>query len=815
MKKAFLRFLSIFVIGCLFFSCNPSTGDNYEDDEQQEKEQGIVVNGNIDVKFDFSGAQALAKLEAKQDGSRAVTNADDLGDLVKILADGSMKNAITVGENCYLSDIVAIYKSPLEDSKDIFIVFNGESTLGYKEVEKQYEWGDKYIERKEIRVGQLICLHEDGSIADILKKEETTDSWNNHVSLKTDSVTFDAAGNVYFISSDNGDMIYQYNPKTSVLAKMVAAVEGTNYQKMQIDDAGQWIFVSGSRYVSSSSYFLRAIPISNPNGFVNIYYSSNNNIGTEQWTYDNRNEIMYFIVNDGSNEGLFTASKNAGFKTKEFIGSKTKIWREFNNPIGIFNMFISYYSDYEWLYVDEESNFSPSYNVDVILNCFSHFFYGYKSESHDYDTISLTRDEVDIRFDSFSEKTGQFKLLYNLTKGKKNEELFEALNCWEGKAAMYEICYDVYYRTTKSALDRGFIHNFLADIVYVKDTDILLCDYDEVILSYYDKWDYLRDDNGNIVYDENGNDVWTQIGLHEIKGKDFFPKNEFGSYMDMSYLSFVGATNGNHPNIVCYDCEKTPSELLNYYFDFCNVDGKKEFRLTAFENDEQYSALYSPLTNEEALEWIFADVERLSLLAMAMTFDNEKGCFDDDIFIRFLSKTCFIEGSNNQAITMKSFSDFCIGYYPYSCSLFVNPTGVYYEYTDNSTYYYLVQVSDESGRIIEKIKKVDLPTGKVVRSERNNERLVLQYSIMDSNGAELGYHHIYAVDLESGQVTNCFDNVPNRNSLEVVSFNSAGDLLYYSAVRGTSVENGIVNIVTNEYNPLTVQRKMVAVYTFN
>ena len=68
--------------------------------------------------------------------------------------------------------------------------------------------------------------------------------------------------------------------------------------------------------------------------------------------------------------------------------------------------------------------------------------------------------------------------------------------------------------------------------------------------------------------------------------------------------------------------------------------------------------------------------------------------------------------------------------------------------------------------------------------------------------------------METGEVTNCFDNVPNRNSLEVVSFNTAGDLLYYSAVRGTAVENGIVNIVTNEYNPLTIQRKMVAVYTF-
>ena len=62
-------------------------------------------------------------------------------------------------------------------------------------------------------------------------------------------------------------------------------------------------------------------------------------------------------------------------------------------------------------------------------------------------------------------------------------------------------------------------------------------------------------------------------------------------------------------------------------------------------------------------------------------------------------------------------------------------------------------------------------------------------------------------------MTNCFENVPNRNGLEVVTFSAAGDMLYYSAVRGTSVENGIVRISTNEYNPLSVTRKMVAVYT--
>ena len=868
MKKAILRYLSILVAGCLFFSCNPATGDNYEDEEQQQEQQESVekpnggktnsgttdkdttdkettdaddgqedntpvVNRNIGINFNFTGAQALAKLESQTNGSRAAVNVDDLGDLVKIMADGSMENAITVGENCSLSDIVAIYKSPLEDSKDIFIVFNGESVLGYEEVEKQYEWGGTYIESHEIRVGQLICLHEDGSIADILKKDNPTDSWNTHMSLKTESVTFDANGNLYFISSDNGDMIYQYNPLSGELTKMVAAVEGTNYDKMQIDDEGQWIFVSGSRYVSSSSYFLRAIPITNPNSFVNIYYSSNSEIGIHKWVYDNRNEVMYFIVNDGNKTGLFTASKNKGFKTKEFIGNQTKTCRDIYEPKDLFKSFYVDSLDFKWNDLDENYNFSPENLVNTIINGLR-TFWGYEKDTKAYSNISLNRDDVDIRFDFFSGRTGKFELLYNLTKGKKNEELFEALDSWEGKAALYNICYDEYYNSRDSQ-DRGYLHNLLADIVYVKNTDILLCDYDEVVFSYYDNYDISCDENGNYIYDEYGNYVYEYKNLHEIRGSDLFSKNKFGSYDEKSYISLVQGIDGNHPNTLCYEFLQSPAELLNFFFSFCNVDGEKEFRLTAFKDDERYGALYSTLTNEEALEWLGENVERMSLFNLAMgdmeknnnnyisyidsygSYSAKEYCGYKD-FIEFISKTCYLKGVESVALTWNMIEDFSISYVFYSWepgSLFVTPTGVYYEYTDNSTYYYLVQVSDESGHIIEKIKKVDLPPGKVVRSERNNERLVLQYSMMDSNGAELGYHHIYAVDLESGQVTNCFDNVPNRNNLEVVSFNSAGDLLYYSAVRGTSVENGIVNIATNEYNPLTVQRKMVAVYTFN
>ncbi len=90
----------------------------------------------------------------------------------------------------------------------------------------------------------------------------------------------------------------------------------------------------------------------------------------------------------------------------------------------------------------------------------------------------------------------------------------------------------------------------------------------------------------------------------------------------------------------------------------------------------------------------------------------------------------------------------------------------------------------------------------------------MKYSLVDSNGAETGFHQIYKVNLEDSSYVNMFANVPNNQRLEVVTYSVGADRLYYSAVRGTAVENGIVSTVTNEYNPLEITKKFSAIYTF-
>lgn len=833
MKKIVVILTSIFIIGSVLLSCdqqvpenNPPTKDTTQQDNQvkdtktdtEKKDETPKQQKVYGVKFDFKDAKAIAKLEASSNKQRAVTNADELGDLVKILADGSMENAVTVDKNCSLSNIVAIYKSPLETSKDIFVELQGTSTIGYEEVEQETLTGYKYTTKKTIQIGQLICIHEDGSISDILKKEDTTDStstystYNSYMSLKSGTVTFDKNGKLYFISGNNygmtgGDMIYQFNPENDELTKMVAAVEGTMYAKMQIDAEGQWIFVSGSR---SSTYFLRAIPINNPNGFVNAYYSSNNQISADLWAYDAKNGKLYFIVNDGSQNGLFTATKNGGFKDKAFISSAVGFG--FENKLFELNSFYtgSYWKDDV---KKSEGNFDAQKAVDKIISSIPSY-YDYST----YKTKRLTLDDVDISFDKYFSESNDYNYIARFVKGKKNKEAFEALDSDEGRGFLFTL----YMACIKTAQGQdGYEHNFLADILYVKDKDVLLCNSNDVILEY--------------------KAAYGDTETKKIKGTDLFPKNTNGKYKNNDSYGVQNIVGNNSFgqkyacvfNSIFYDSNNKldASKVLETIYSYCNVDGSKEFRLVNFKNDEKYGALYSTLTNEKAIEWINSDISRMNLFgdySMNMSGSNTGTVVAGNFFrlMNMIANTCFVAGTDQKATTWNCSNSPYIQYsYSYSnnAKLSVLDSGVYYEYynivntygTNTDPYYYIVQVADSNGKIVEIVNKLPLPSGKVVKSEKTKDRILLQYSMMDENGAELGYHHIYAVEMANGKVTNCFDNVPNRNSLEVVSFNSAGDLLYYSAVRGTSVENGIIDILTNEYNPLTVQRKMVAVYTFN
>lgn len=302
MKKILSIILSLSISIVLFISCsNDSTPPILP----------IIppvspTSSTAPVIFDFSNAKAIAHMGDAN--SRAASDTDEY---VKILTDGTFETAIKLTGTGTLSKIVGIYPSPTT-SGEVFVVFDSISYLR-----------SGYISQS---IGQLICVHSDGTYDDVLKiANNTMVSWTNYLELTTSSLTFDQNGNLYFFATKRydsngnsitnaGQQIYQYKPSEKQLNKLVAAVEGTSYDRMQISSDSSLIFAQGKRWNNSTcTSFIRAIPVADAGNFVNIYYGpAYFDPNSSPWVYDDRNAKFYYYGTIGNESGLhvFTRANN-------------------------------------------------------------------------------------------------------------------------------------------------------------------------------------------------------------------------------------------------------------------------------------------------------------------------------------------------------------------------------------------------------------------------------------------------------------------------------------------------------------------------
>lgn len=758
----------------------------------------VVKSG---LKFDFSNAKAIAAVDRDSLGraaySRNARAAEDSSiddsPLLKILADGSFESAITLTENANLSTVKEIYKSPLEDSNDIFIVLDGQSWF-YETKITADENGNELTRQQEYKtLGQLICIHEDNTIADILKINNDSNPYNNdYQNLESDKgIKFDNAGNLYYMartydSSDSYSVIYKFTPKTNEIKKLTASVAGTYYNSFKITGDGQIIFVEGSRWLSgSSATFLRAIPVNNPNNFSNIYYSSSGE-NLQSWVYDETNEIMYYI----SGNGLYKSLRNGNsFKDGEFIAGSTSTELYYGYYFNEQYTWIAYweknergyYNGTNYVYlkiVDDNDMLLPENVVKYIVGI---------TRDYSSDSTCISTDDVDIRFDVFKNIEG-YEDIYNATKGFKNADAIKTLDTFKLRNLLNRVFVDGYYSYSKnyisSSSSSGYKHNFLADILYIKGTDTLLCNSEMPVSSstevkgteYFEKNGKYYNNNGNCLTNNLLNDNTYKSGFTSVNNL---------------YLKTASSA----------DCQK----ILNDIFSKCHTHGEKEFRLDCLKNDESYGMLYSDLKNEAALEWLTNDEERLFWFGNAICNKH----YFTDLF--------FIKGTDEPAYKSAEISSSYWEIKDYTVSDDGSLWGRYTN-TDSSysseKYFYFVKIIDSDGCLLNEFNKVDLPEGKVSQTIENDGSLYMKYSLLNKNGDETGFHQIYKVDFSDSNATNLFKNVPNNERLEVVSFSVGADRLYYSAVRGTSVENGEVCISTNEYNPLSITKKLSAIYTF-
>ncbi len=767
------------------------------------------------LKFDFSNAKAIAAVDKDSSGraaysinSRAVTTDSSVDDspLLKILEDGKFESALTLADNANLANIKEIYKSPLEDSNDIFIVFDETSSFYDEQVTVDENGNTISSNTVQKTLGQLVCIHEDNTIADILKIGDSDNSWDyyqNYLSLETDKgVIFDAAGNLYYMArkwNSTGDMsvVYKFDPKTNEITELTASVSGTNYSSFKITKDGKIIFVEGSRWNSNSSTtFLRAIPVDNPNNFSNIYYSSDGS-GLYSWVYDEVNEVMYYVTYDG----LYKAERSGdSFKDGELLGTSTRLnLSEYDYFSGSFKNIavwrteeVSYYENNEEIilkFIDDNGNLIPENVVKYIIECCAYI----NSSNH----TRLSIDNIDIRFDLFKNIEG-FEDIYKAAKGLKNAEAIKALDTVKLRD-LFDFVFDDnygYYGSRKNYISKSYSykHNFLADILYVKDSDTLLCNSDEPVNSSTEVkgTEYFRKKGD---YYSNDGDVTSLFGI---------------AYQTYGFFSICD-------NFKKQDGSVDYSAILKDAFSKCYTHGEKEFRLNTFKDDKIYGSLYSDLTDEEVLKWIIEDDERLFWFGNAFcecrTTDGKLVSggknFSDFFFIKGTDEPAYKQ--TKQSVSYSSLNDYTIDS---DGSLWARYTNTTSSWGSEDKYFYFVQITDSDGCLINDFNEVNLPEGKVSQTIENDGALYMKYSLLDSNGNETGFQQIYKVNFADGNYVNMFKNVPNNERLEVVSYSVGADRLYYSAVRGTSVENGVVSTVTNEYNPLEITKKLSAIYTF-
>ena len=305
------------------------------------------------VNFDFSNAKAVAHM-----GDVTSRAAEDSDEYVKILSDGTFEAAIKLTGTGTLSKIVGIYPSPTT-SGEFFVVFDSISYLrsGYTSQS----------------IGQLICVHSDGTYDDVLKIENNTSSTStNYLELTSSSLTFDQNGNLYFFATKRydsngnsitnaGQQIYQYKPSEKQLNKLVAAVEGTSYDRMQISSDSSLIFAQGKRWNNSTcTYFIRAIPVADAGNFVNIYYGpAYFDPNSSPWVYDDRNAKFYYYRTSGNVEGLYVYTRAGNFSDGTMIAK--------NVAVVIPSLFNKFFSD-EISANDLLSKLSALFEYEIKIN---------------------------------------------------------------------------------------------------------------------------------------------------------------------------------------------------------------------------------------------------------------------------------------------------------------------------------------------------------------------------------------------------------------------------------------------------------------
>lgn len=846
MKKLLKIMGFALLAGTLFFtSCklingggNGGNGENGENGENGNTSSGETKQL---LKFAAGGAKALGIVDNDDNGmyasARSARSAETDAMIVKILEDGSFESFMSIpeGSSGDIAPINYIAQSPNPDSHEIYIVFNYNSWINTP-VERTDEGGNTWNDWESVTIGQLLCVHEDGTYDDILQQDDGT--WKCLYGSDKDSIAFDNLGNIYYLfqeSSGNSwtNMIYKYDPKTKTSSQLTPAVENTYYEKFQVSGDGNWIFAKANRWNNNNSAnYLRAIPVSDPTNSIDLFYSSGNGSSgwINDWIYDDDAHAIYYNLSgtlyriqekDGTfskdnRELLFSGDSSSWFNYSGWEDSLF-VWKNSNGSynytsqtsLSLDGSYPSYdeNGDYEGTERDPTSSYKNYYfrnplteeqEIDeavvlefIVDKAYSSFTLEAQASeisaivqkdktTGNYIYKSKLLDKYDIRFDTFTNDIG-FEMLATATAGKTNLEAIKAISSND----LVSLFCDLFdsenspYKKSGAGYYDMYDRNFYADILYKKGTDekidkshFHMSDVNNTKFStmgFYNTWDLFTWTNSN-----SSNYTWNSI----------YTKNKSVSVNNETVIKSV------------VDAEKVLAKLAT----FCTTKDI-DFKLTAFKDMPKYSALYTDVLNEEAIEFL-DNPARIKLLIQYM--DEKYDCNNGNG--KFLHITCFKKDTDEPAYAWKDSNANSIWWGNVGNFTTSYKKSLYGSYDSN-----IVEIIDEDGTPKGQYIDVGALELNVVSTIIGDDGFFFLNALLDSTGEEIGKHQIYYYDVATKEMINLFQNVPDKENLEVTSFSAGGNYVYFSAVKGFDILTAKIDTTTYSYSLLGSGQKLTQI----
>jgi len=122
----------------------------------------------------------------------------------------------------------------------------------------------------------------------------------------------------------------------------------------------------------------------------------------------------------------------------------------------------------------------------------------------------------------------------------------------------------------------------------------------------------------------------------------------------------------------------------------------------------------------------------------------------------------------------------------------------------------VVQILDKNGDLYGEVDEI-FKTVSASDFTSGNQSFYFKNSILNTTGAESGYHDIRRYTVATNSIDNLFTNVPNNTSMEVVSYTVGPDTLYYCGVRGLDIVTGKINLATLAHESLKSSVKMTQI----